>query len=211
MPKTATNKLAVTGVGCSGTGYIAEVLTKSGVLCGHELVYNPKTLLGFRSAETCWATHQLDADASWLLALNPRRHRGPIVLQLRDPLRVAYSYLNLGFYSWDDRRHRRYRAAVAAYAPYFLSQEAEVDRILSQRPSAAGMGMIEVLSRLSLISRVRPAKLSTSRMCLRRRIRTCRRHSTQRLSRSSRSCSRDFGQRWWISTPHGTPTYPTRS
>jgi len=124
------NNLLITGAGCSGTGYISRLLTEWGYPCGHEAVYNPRAVI---FGNPTWPSNphpDLVADASWLPTFNLAGVRGPIALQLRDPLQVALSYLQLGFYNWDDQRHGRYRAVVAAHCPQVFAASTEHERIL---------------------------------------------------------------------------------
>jgi len=68
-------KFCITGTGRSGTGYISAALQACGVNCGHERWFIRH---GRQSG--------LDGDASWQAIFFLRDYRGPIYLQVRDPL-----------------------------------------------------------------------------------------------------------------------------
>lgn len=76
--------LLITGTGRCGTGYIAQVLQRCDVACGHEGYWHPEGIEG--------TTLDLDADASWCaLALGLEGYRGVIGHQVRHPLDVVSS------------------------------------------------------------------------------------------------------------------------
>jgi hypothetical protein len=57
-PTTPKRRLLVTGIGRSGTGYVAKLLTEAGLPCGHESIYTANTTRppdwGDRLAESSW-------------------------------------------------------------------------------------------------------------------------------------------------------------
>ncbi len=73
-------RLCIVGVGRTGSGYIAAVLSAVGVCCGHEAWWNPddKRLAG------------LDADSSWLAVGDPVRSQH-VGMQARHPLATIAS------------------------------------------------------------------------------------------------------------------------
>lgn len=79
---TLIPRLLITGTGRSGTGYIAKVLTFSGLSCGHERWWNPYDI----------HTPGILADASWCaLPLGLDDYHGIICHQVRQPLDVITS------------------------------------------------------------------------------------------------------------------------
>jgi hypothetical protein len=75
-------RFVITGAGRSGTRFVAELLRACGIRAGHEDWWN---WLGNRSL-------RLDGDVSWLAAWNVEGFHGPVLNQLRDPIRVIGSY-----------------------------------------------------------------------------------------------------------------------
>lgn len=69
-------EFVIVGTGRSGTGYIARVLTASGVRCGHEGWWN----LGHPSVRF------LKGDASWMATFRLDGYMGQIFHQIRNPL-----------------------------------------------------------------------------------------------------------------------------
>lgn len=79
----------ITGTGRCGTGYIAAVLTRLGIPCGHEAIYGPDRVQRRRD---------LRGDASYLAATHLGSFDGVIVHQTRDPLMTIGSLLANGFF-----------------------------------------------------------------------------------------------------------------
>lgn len=95
-------RFVIVGTGRSGTRYISEVLTASGIRCGHEQWWG----LGGRSM-------RLDGDASWLATFQLDGYHGRVFHQVRDPMKVIRSLVGLDLSSRQrDRRWTQYRALV---------------------------------------------------------------------------------------------------
>ena len=95
-------RFVIVGTGRSGTRYISEVLTASGIRCGHEQWWG----LGGRSM-------RLDGDASWLATFQLDGYRGRVFHQVRDPIKVIRSLVGLDLSSRQrNRRWTQYRALV---------------------------------------------------------------------------------------------------
>ena len=77
-------EFVIVGTGRSGTGYIAQLLSRLGIKTGHERWWNPA---GDRSPN-------LIGEASWLAVPHLDEYPGKVGLQLRDPLKVMRSLLN---------------------------------------------------------------------------------------------------------------------
>jgi hypothetical protein len=102
MSKT-TKKIIITGCPRSGTGYMAEVLTRSGLQCGHENVFDLEC-----------KPFTIQADSSWLAAPRLFAHGRDYVVHLtRHPLLVIESLLRIGF--WHHAASRPYRKFVIQY------------------------------------------------------------------------------------------------
>jgi hypothetical protein len=83
-PKTEP-RFVVLGTGRSGSGYISQVLTASGIKCGHESWWNPH---GRRQ-------RGLVGDSSWcaLALIDWKKYTGQVFHQVRHPLDVISSYV----------------------------------------------------------------------------------------------------------------------
>lgn len=86
-------RFAVTGTGRCGTGYIAAVLRRCGVKCGHE---------NWWTADPKRVQDDLDGDSSWLAlpAVEAGEWSGPVVHVVRHPVSVVRSFVGLGFPDW---------------------------------------------------------------------------------------------------------------
>lgn len=82
----------VTGSGRCGTTWMARALTRVGLPCGHEDVFNPW--------ESDWPDH-LRADSSWVASCQLDQVDVPMVLLVRHPLSVVKSLVEIGFFGWD--------------------------------------------------------------------------------------------------------------
>lgn len=111
------NRFVVVAAPRSGTGYLARVLKRCGVACGHEDVYTPHVAVGVN--RPWWGRWQ--GDVSWLAA--PRLDDIPddvtVFRQTRDPRHTAASMVATGMF---DRVHRygwlaAYQQAVLAVIP----------------------------------------------------------------------------------------------
>ena len=97
---------AIVGTGRSGTRYISEVLTRSGIKTGHENWWNPYERR---------VTTRLVGEASWCAVFNLDGYAGHVFHQIRDPLKVVSSLTtteldpswqsrdNQLFYKWRQR------------------------------------------------------------------------------------------------------------
>jgi len=73
----AEPKFVVTGTGHHGSGYVAEVLWRAGVRCGHEQWF------GVPGGER---VEDLDGESSWLALGQLDSYEGPVAHQVRHPL-----------------------------------------------------------------------------------------------------------------------------
>ena len=87
------DRFVVTGCGRSGTRFVAELLTASGVRCGHEAAHS-------HAARGRWPAG-LVADSSWMAACMLDVVTVPVVLLVRHPLAVVRSWVEIGFFSRD--------------------------------------------------------------------------------------------------------------
>jgi hypothetical protein len=96
----APQRVLVTGCARSGTGYLAALLTEVGLACGHELVFEPRTVRRSTSEAPDWP-QPVRAESSWLAApYLARLPKGTAVVHLvRHPLAVMRSNLRIGFFS----------------------------------------------------------------------------------------------------------------
>lgn len=74
-------QLMIVGTGRHGSGYIARLLTASGVPCGHEQWWNPYAA----------KIPGLAADSSWIGGAHLRHYHGNVALLTRNPLDVVTS------------------------------------------------------------------------------------------------------------------------
>ena len=99
-------RFVITGCGRSGTEYTARLLTRLGVPCGHEVLFNPHTRTGRVEFG------DVPGDSSWLAA--PFLHElGPdvaILHQVRQPLRMVRSWAGIGFFDDGPGFRRKYRS-----------------------------------------------------------------------------------------------------
>lgn len=95
--------LLVLSAGRSGSGYIATVLTRAGLPCGHEAHYN---LTGLHESD-----HR--AESSWLALprVEDGHFDGPVVHQVRHPLSVLSSLANGILLRTREQPYRRFREA----------------------------------------------------------------------------------------------------
>lgn len=88
---SVVRKIIVTGSGRCGTGFMARVLTESGVACSHEGVFTP---FGVHRSRRNW-----QADSSWMAVPHLSTHRDCLrVLVYRHPLDVINSFVGIGFF-----------------------------------------------------------------------------------------------------------------
>lgn len=111
LPARAPQHVIITGCGRSGTGFIAEVMNRLGLPCGHERAVRPD---GFKG----WG--DLVGDVSWFAP--PYLHQMPadtvILHQVRHPRRVIESWYRLGLFG--DRPWRTVYANPRRTASYVL-------------------------------------------------------------------------------------------
>lgn len=109
----------VTGSGRCGTTWISRALTRAGVPCGHEAVFNPQG--------SGWPDY-LQGDASWVAACVPDQVDVPTVLLVRRPLDVVKSMVEIGFFTWDV--DNPYHQPLLAAFPEVYRWRAPQDRAL---------------------------------------------------------------------------------
>jgi hypothetical protein len=124
------------GSGRSGTGWLAAILTKAGIRCGHEAVFSSAVALGERHAR--WAMpakedeppREYDADASWMAVARLPILGLPAILVLRHPLSVVRSQLELGNFR-DDRAGAPWMQVIRRTRPEVFAETTEADRALA--------------------------------------------------------------------------------
>jgi hypothetical protein len=86
-------RFVITGCGRSGTNYIATVMRRMGVSCGHENVFRHQSRPPFDF-------HGYDGDASWLAApwLTSLPDDVVAIHQLRDPMPTIRSWVSTGLF-----------------------------------------------------------------------------------------------------------------
>jgi hypothetical protein len=100
-------RFVITGSGRCGTTWISRALTRAGIPCGHEAVFNPW------SPE--WPDY-LQAESSWVAACELGRLDSlgvPVALLVRHPLAVVKSMVEIGVYDWATPQDRALAAWVA--------------------------------------------------------------------------------------------------
>jgi hypothetical protein len=97
-----SRRFVITGFGRSGTGYIADALRRTGVICGHEWVYKPEG----PDWKDRWG------DASWMAAPHLEHFDGPTIHLTRNPYKVAESLIGVKLF---DRGHANQRFREYAY------------------------------------------------------------------------------------------------
>lgn len=89
-----SGRFVVTGSGRCGTKWMSLALTRAGVPCGHESVFNAEP-------EVVWPD-DLVADSSWMAATRMAEVDVPVLLMVRHPLSVVRSWVEIGFFAeWD--------------------------------------------------------------------------------------------------------------
>ncbi len=83
----------IVGTGRSGSGYIAQVLGRCGVVAGHEDFWNPHNR----------RRPGLQVDSSWMAVPDLAEYEGVVIHQVRDPLLVLSSLLNGDLRSFGSR------------------------------------------------------------------------------------------------------------
>jgi len=86
-----SKKILISGTGRCGTNSISEMLTDSGIACGHESIYS---IYGVRNS---WDL--LDADSSWMAIPHFKEFKGVRILLIRDPIPCVSSMMNVGMFS----------------------------------------------------------------------------------------------------------------
>jgi hypothetical protein len=118
-PTMRPQRVLVTGCARSGTGYLAALLGELGVACGHERVYEPRTVLraGAGNAAPSWPD-TVRAESSWLAApyLASLPADTAVVHLVRHPLAVMRSNLRIGFFASPSE----YLDHACAYVPGLL-------------------------------------------------------------------------------------------
>jgi len=101
-------RFVVVGTGRCGTTYTAELLQRAGVPIDHEAVFTEK---GPRPVE------HLEGDASWMAVPYLDRFSGSILHQVREPLAVIDSLVDLGLFAsvFADEIHRPWRRFLEAH------------------------------------------------------------------------------------------------
>ena len=85
----------ITGTGRAGTTFIARVFNELGIRCGHEVVFDHRTVPNGQ-----WDVRtNLKGDASWCAVPYLSEFKGTIFHQMRDPLRVVSSWLAIGLFT----------------------------------------------------------------------------------------------------------------
>src|SRR5688572_3038641 len=80
----APPRFVIVGTGRCGTTYTAELLTQSGVPCGHESIFS------YTGMNYCFG---YEGDASWLALPHLGGYQGIVVHQTRHPLAVINSLM----------------------------------------------------------------------------------------------------------------------
>lgn len=91
-PVIMRDRFVVTGSGRCGTTWMSRALTRVGVPCGHEEVFNPWP--------SAWPDH-LRGESSWVAACKLDEVTEPLALLVRHPLAVVKSMVEIGFFTWD--------------------------------------------------------------------------------------------------------------
>lgn len=122
-------RFVVTGTGRSGTGYASTVFTTAGIRCGHEEWFNyragvrdlqamPRNRRVSRLASPALRVRRrrlpIAGDASWMAVPRLPGFRGTVFLQLRHPLKVIQSLVDMRFFT-DAARYVPYRRFAAMY------------------------------------------------------------------------------------------------
>lgn len=125
-----TEPFIVTGVGRSGTTWIARALTACGVPCGHEHVFGPRGPMRLLR----------QGESSWMAVPYLGEHRRTTALRIvRDPLAVIRSLSVRGFL-WDEGNV--YTQFVAQHRPEILEPPDHLGRILRYVATwDAGLGL----------------------------------------------------------------------
>lgn len=142
-------RFVVTGSGRCGTQYLAALLTRAGVPCGHEQVYRDGEVLP-------WGDWQ--ADSSWMAAAMLDQVDVPVVLLVRHPLAVVRSWVT----TWlTDDPDTPYSYALRKSAPEVYNWERPADRALAMwvALNRAALARAELVVRLEELDADRLARL----------------------------------------------------
>lgn len=121
-----SRRFVITGWGRSGTAYIADLLRKVGISCGHEWVYT--------ADGPDWGSRW--GDASWMAVPYLDEFDGPIVHLVRDPYKVAESLIGSALFDPDNDslapvNTPDFREFVYKHIPGLEQLEDPVDRVVA--------------------------------------------------------------------------------
>jgi hypothetical protein len=141
------DRFVITGSGRCGTTWISRALTRTGLPCGHETVFNPWT--------PEWPDH-IRADSSWVAACQLDRVDAldlPVVLLVRHPLAVVKSLVEIGFFAWDT--DNEYHQPLCAAFPEVYDWATPENRALDMwvKLNSAALTRAEVILRFESITR----------------------------------------------------------
>lgn len=101
-------RFVVVGTGRCGTTYTAELLQRAGIPVDHKAVFTEKGPM---------PVERLEGDASWMAVPYLDRFSGAILHQVREPLAVIDSLLDLGLFAspFTDEIHRPWRRFLESH------------------------------------------------------------------------------------------------
>jgi hypothetical protein len=139
-------RFVITGSGRCGTTWISRALTRAGIPCGHEAVFNPW------SPE--WPDY-LQAESSWVAACELGRLDSlgvPVALLVRHPLAVVKSMVEIGFFDWDLETNEYHQPLRTAF-PEVYDWATPQDRALAAwvALNSAALTRAELVLRFDLI------------------------------------------------------------
>lgn len=138
------DRFVVTGSGRCGTTWLARALTRVGVPCGHEEVFNPWT--------TGWPD-DIRGEVSWVAACRLDKVTEPLALLVRHPLLVVKSMVEIGFFTWD--LTNLYHEPLAEAFPEVYDWRTPQDRALETwvALNSAALTRAEMVLRFELVRR----------------------------------------------------------
>lgn len=119
-------KFVITGSGRCGTHYMSTLLTAAGVPCSHEKVFS------FVPELQPWGDDV--ADSSLMAIDRIHRRNYPVVLLVRNPMKVVKSWIELGMFGWQlepSPVYNRGHDIFKPFAPWIYSYRTEQDKALA--------------------------------------------------------------------------------
>lgn len=119
------DRFLITGTGRCGTAYTALLLSRMGLMTGHELVFTPGN-----GPETEWGPYP--GESSWIAAPFAGALGIPWVHLVRNPLDVVRSLVGIEFFARNEPAHAPYEATVFATLDWHPEPSTEREELITR-------------------------------------------------------------------------------